>query len=390
MAQLSGQEIPRQGILGTGFFDYAPYIKELFKRHHLSETHLSGNYEPQGIYWARFYHAFLYSLERVFDPKNHHFMLRGLYSQELTLSKDPTPVNVSITKRSNLFSFLHAMLLLIGAHDIYNFYKTHPNHRLVAWGMIIGYGLFGGWLASIVMNLIKLVTEFPLKFSAELFGIIKDFMFPIPRLYEKPSSNAHKGNASPEWYQYIDWIRMCLLICTLGFSYFIPGLLQVALEAAYLLVRMVTSPIESAHAGFNSGYSPWASKFLGILSIVGSITLWTGLILVVAGPALAYLAPQLGISLASLSHAPGFFTAFSSPVMHFLTAHLGFAATPNLIGAVTLTTNVLAFLGLNELTRGIHALINAYLPKGNSLTHTTSNDDANSLLPRESMGLQHS
>jgi hypothetical protein len=323
-------------------------------------------------------------------------MLRGLYSKNQDFSKNPNPVNVSITKKSDLFSFWHAMLLLIGAHDIYNFYKTHPNHRLVAWGMIIGYGLFGGWLASIVMNLIKLVTEFPLKFSAELFGIIKDFMFPIPRLYEKPSSNAHKiqqrreGNSSPNWYRYIDWTRMGLLICTLGFSYFVPGLLQVALEAAYLLVRMVTSPIESAHAGFNSGYSPWASKFLGILSIVGSITLWTGLILVVAGPALAYLAPQLGISLASLSHAPGFFTAFSSPVMHFLTAHLGFAATPNLIGAVTLTTNVLAFLGLNELTRGIHALINAYLPKGNSLTHTTSNDDANSLLPRESMGLQHS
>jgi hypothetical protein len=117
---------------------------------------------------------------------------------------------------------------------------------------------------------------------------------------------------------------------------------------------MLTSPIESSKAGFHSGYGKGMSAFLGTMSIFGSLILWSALILV-AGPALAFLATQLGISLTLFGHV-GALTRFSSPVMSVLTA-LGFASTPLLTGAVALATPVLAFLGLNEFRRVLYAVL---------------------------------
>ena len=144
--------------------------------------------------------------------------------------------------------------------------------------------------------------------------------------------------------------------------YLFLGFLQHVLELRIIL-RMITSPIESAKAGWNSGYeSREINSYLGFVSLTGSFLLWMALCFA-AGPFAAMVAAKLGFSFAMFSHVQGL-TTLSAPVMNFLVLG-GYVSQVSaaLTGAVAFITPVLLALGLNEVRRCINELLSHWIPE---------------------------
>jgi len=318
----------RHGLFGLGLFTEAEWAQRDF-----SDTGLEDKYEPQG--GVREWDAYIKeALVSVYAPPSGSatlkeresplFMLtRGKRGKVVVLDEEPAPVMetflILITFFGALTLFEHTM---IHVDDI----EDQKGTLIALWA---AYILLGGWILSPIMNIIKIFTELVPKLLAEFSACIRHSI-------DNPVLA------------------------------FLPAVFHVGFELIYIVMRMVTSPVESVKAGINSGYGEGWSLFLGAASIVGSLSLWTAIALV-AGPLLLLsLSTKLGISLSTLSHS-GFLTSFSSPVMAFLTTQLHFAATTALTGAVALSTIVLTLLGLNELRNGLsELLIEAKTSKGDS------------------------
>jgi len=234
------------------------------------------------------------------------------------LQKNYTDDDVSISDFDERKQLQTAFRIFWGYESIHQ-YATDDDtrfNRKTIFFLKASYWLLLGWAFGPLMNIVKLVTEFPLKLLAELSAWAKD---------------------------------TCLKHWPLFLFAAVAAVLQFTFEVAHVIMRMLVSPVESAKAGFNSGYGEAFSNFLGVFSIVGSMALWTALVFA-AGPLLALLAPKLGISLAPAAHS-GFLTSISSPVLDFLTAQLHLALTPALTAAVAVSTAILAPLGFNETVK---------------------------------------
>jgi len=266
----------RSGVLGTSFL-----FPGEFKRKRISGA---TPYEPQkGIKeWQNY---FLFALTQVFDFNHYRFkMEKTVISEEVTVAGD----------FSWIPPFDHGVLLFLGFHDVYTYHENHDDEwdkESIAMFVLDCIGA----PFSVAINLIKLFSEFLLKLLAEISGCMKD---------------SYKNSRG-------------LFIFYLFF-----GVLQLAFEASYVLVRMVTSPFDSAKAALHSGYSEGANQFLWATSIIGSAALWTAFI-ILSGPFLALLAPKL-ITLLPLASSN--------------TAH------------IALTTFLMA-LGLSEVRKGINEFL---------------------------------
>jgi len=313
----------RSGLFGINVI---PRIKT-FDRNHLDLEHMN-KYEPQngGREFGRYVQK---AVLDVFAPDS-------AYKKPVFMLQENSESNeVSISKYSTKKQFKTAGRIFFGYESIHQYAtdKDTKDNKKTIFFLKASYFLLLGWAFAPLMNIIKLVTEFPLKLLAELSAWAKDSLMSR-------------------------FAILNLILC------FIPAVLQFTFEVAHVIMRMLVSPVESAKAGFNSGYGEAFSNFLGVFSIVGSAALWTALVFA-AGPLLAFIAPKLGISLAPAAHS-GFLTSISSPVLDFLTTQLHFALTPALTAAVAVSTAILAPLGLNETVKMVREGLMAWTskPKG--------------------------
>jgi|GEM_PF-5753616 len=199
----------------------------------------------------------------------------------------------------------------------------------VSWFLYI---TLGGWILSPVMNMVRLFTEHALNLIVH--GI-------------EGFSGWIKGGENYKRDLGLKFLNLLVNV-----------FLWLPFKALYLIVRMVTSPLDSARAGFNSEYGCFVSGFLGITSLFGSFILWTALF-AAAGPFLALIAPKVGLALLSSGHSAAL-THFSAPIFTYLTTHFGLAATAVLQGCVAATTGVLSVLGLNEARRLLNGFFEAF------------------------------
>jgi|GEM_PF-4459391 len=187
-----------------------------FQRTFAAKTPYSSYYEPQRGYkeshsWFYLAHALL----SVFDLNSNYFML-----QEGGLCKDP---NRSI--------FWNTVRILLGDKDI-------------ATGKPFNFCTPSLWFFSLIHNLVKLCTEFVLKFIAESFCFLKDSL-------KEAAGNGSFHQMFPPLMLIYGGLRG----------------LQLLFSGLHLVVRALVSPFESAHAAAHSGYSDRVNGLLETLSI---------------------------------------------------------------------------------------------------------------------------
>jgi len=314
----ASQPVPHSHRLRTGFCNN-PFFDRSFKG-----TRLAKKAEP--LFGYKDSNYFSFALREVFDGESRYFWLERRERDELVPSNSSTGLN--------------ALRLFFGVQDLYNA-TTSPCMGPIAPFLAEGgfyYLIMGGWVLSPLMNVVKAVTELPLKLIAEFFCWSKD------SLREKYGENGLVGEfKAMAWY----WQALYVVCRTL----------QLLFAGLHLLVRMVVSPVESVKVAYNAGYTHgWLNQALAVMSAVSSAICWLGL-LIGGGPLLLLIAPKLGISLAPIAHSG--LANFSAPITALLTTKLGFVASTALTGAVTLSTTILFFLGLHEIRTALTAYFHA-------------------------------
>jgi hypothetical protein len=304
--------LPHSSKLRTGF------CKNPFFNRSFEETRLANKVEPQRGYNDSNYFSF--ALREVFDAESRYFWLERR-SMGLVPSDSSTGWN--------------ALKLFFGVQDIWRGNGIMMPLRTRLFALFL-YVWMGGWVLSPLMNLVKAVTELPLKLVAEFFCWSKD------SLREKYGEGIRLSD--PATFKAMAWYWQVL--------YVVCRALQLLFAGLHLLVRMVVSPVESAKVAYNAGYTHgWLNQTLTVMSAVSSALCWLGL-LIGGGPLLLLIAPKLGISLAPVAHSS--LAHFSAPITALLTTKLGFVASTALTGAVTLSTTILFFLGLHEARKALN------------------------------------
>jgi len=339
----------RSGLFGINVIPQPEWLDRNYQ-----DTLRENKYEPQkgGLEIGRYVQKAVLDVFAPDSAYKHPLFMLQKDKHERVHASDPLVGNED--------KLLAALRIFGGYESIYlyaNNRATQDNKKTIFF-LKASYWLLLGWAFGPLMNIIKLVTEFPLKLLAELSAWAKDSLM-------------------------TRYAALNLFLC------FVPAVLQFTFEVAHVIMRMLVSPVESAKAGFNSGYGEAFSNFLGTISIIGSAALWTALMFA-AGPLLALLAPKLGVSLAPAAHS-GFLTSFSSPVLDFLTAQLHLALTPALTAAVAVSTAILAPLGLNETVKMLREGLMAYTSPSKQNAQQTSSgcfDSLTSCSPRPSLAYQ--
>ena len=187
------------------------------------------------------------------------------------------------------------------------------------YGVGFLYTLMLGPVFMFLLNTATLFTEFLPKLLSEMLGCGKDRIRSADYTDEDWPKKAEKFKEMP-WRAQV--------------AYGVLRFFEVFFETWFVLGRIVTSPMHSFLAGWNSHYIGLgkSSKVLGIFSLLGSLTIYAGLFLV-AGPLLALASMKMGFSFVPMSHF-NLVNAVAEPVMTLLTTHLGFTASLNLLGAV--------------------------------------------------------
>jgi hypothetical protein len=213
----------------------------------------------------------------------------------------------------------------------------------------IAYVMLGGWIVSPVQNLIKLLTEFPLKCLAESVGYFKDLV-----LLLTPTSTLGKPAVT----------------ALLGFLQLAHGIT----EGARLLVRTVTSPVTSFKAALNFGAdAKWTNTYptlaslirlgLTVTSAVCSIVGLGGLI-IAAAPLGALIGAKLGVTatLSVVANVPALHIT-AIPVTWVL-GQIGLTATPALIASAAIATLVSAAQTVTYSARKLAAVLGECLGIG--------------------------
>jgi len=305
--------LPHSSLLRTGFCNN-PFFNRNF-----AGTRLPNKAEPQRGYKDSKYFSF--ALKEVFDAESRYFWLERNKRGELVPSDSSTARN--------------ELKLFFGVQDFWPGNGIYMSYRARFFALVF-YVFMGGWVLSPLMNLVKAVTELPLKLVAEFFCWSKD------SLREKYGEGF--GLSDPTTFKAMAWYWQVL--------YVVCRTLQLLFAGLHLLVRMVVSPVESAKVAYNAGYTHgWLNQALTVMSAVSSALCWLGF-LIGGGPLLLLIAPKLGISLAPVAHSG--LAHFSAPITALLTTKLGFVASTALTGAVTLSTTILFFLGLHEARKALN------------------------------------